>query len=156
MLEKLIEEQENDIIASSDYECDISTDNSELSDESFVSRTRMSKLVTSGQKKRKPVNLILKVLQSHFKCKGGIPPIPFCNFIERFTELGGLTTPIITTGYIYLTKAVKKLDLRDPECLHKLFSCCLFMAHKFCVDTEYWHIEDWAKLAGVKEDELLK
>lgn len=99
-------------------------------------------------------NLKLEALKSCFKCKDAIPEIPFHYFIERFSELGDITTPQFITAYIYLRRAISKLKIRDPLCLHKLFSCCILAAHKFSTDTEFWYLEDWAKLSGVSLKEL--
>jgi len=63
---------------------------------------------------------------------------------------------MLITAYIYMTRAMTKLELRNPECLHKLFSCCVLAAHKFTTDTEFWYLHDWAQLAGVKKEQLLK
>lgn len=124
--------------------------------QSVVSRVSRISKVSKDSSKQKPLNLILKALQSKFKSKGGVPQIPFEHFIERFSELGGITTPMLITAYIYMRRAIIKLELSDPECIHKLFSCCVLAAHKFTTDTEFWYLDDWAKLAGVQPDELLK
>jgi hypothetical protein len=151
MLQDLIDkqklEQEQILPENGEFDC--------YDNQSVVSRVSRISQVTKNSAKR-PLNLILKALQSHFKCKGGIPQIPFSHFIQRFTELGGITTPKLITAYIYLRRAMSKLELRDPECMHKLFSCCVLAAHKFSTDTEFWYLEDWAKLAGVQQSELMK
>jgi hypothetical protein len=130
----------------------------ETSDDSETPKSRVSRIskISQSPKARKPLNLILKTLQEPFKCSGGIPEIPFLHFIERFRQLGGITTPKFITAYIYMRRAMSKLQLRDPECLHKLFSCCVLAAHKYTTDTEFWYLEDWAKLAGVNVEELKK
>jgi len=97
---------------------------------------------------------LLHILQTPFLCKGGIPNIHFSSFLSRFVSLGGITTPILITAYIYMTRAMAKLQLRNPECVHKLFSCCVLAAHKFTTDTEFWHLEDWGKICGVNPEDL--
>jgi len=70
--------------------------------------------------------------------------------------LGNITTPQLITAYIYMRRAINILQLKDPECLHKLFSCCVLAAHKFTTDTETWLLNDWAKLAGFAVEEVIK
>ena len=89
-----------------------------------------------------------------FRCKKGIPKITFKEFIERFCLLGHIEDSVLVQSYALLKRAIKRLRLSDPSCLHKLFAMCLYLSHKMVIDYEIWLLADWGELAGLEKGQV--
>jgi hypothetical protein len=89
-----------------------------------------------------------------FRCKSGLPKVTFSQFIERFTLLGGIPNEVFVLSYVFLERVKKAAGGLEPLCLHKLFSMCLYLGHKYGVDYEVWFLQDWAKLSGMELREV--
>ena len=57
---------------------------------------------------------------------------------------------------MYLKKAISNLTSPKVECILKMYLVCLFLAHKYLIEYEIWHLDGFASLIGSKKSHLKK
>lgn len=71
-------------------------------------------------------------------------------------NFGTFPDEVLILGLIYLNKMLMKYKLVQTSYLVGMYSTCVFLAHKFLVEYEFWPIEEYSKLVLIQEKYIRK
>ena len=83
------------------------------------------------------------------------PSISFREYLERFRDLGKISSIDVISSLVLLKRLNKKGYL-NRKTIFKQFLTCLYIATKFNNDTDFWNLSTFAALAGIKASNLEK
>lgn len=74
-------------------------------------------------------------------------------------EVGDIPINAHVLGFIYLKKSMfskAAASVIKPSGIKALYGVCVFLAYKFLIEEDYWPLEEFSKLVGVKAYTLFK
>ena len=66
-----------------------------------------------------------------------------------FEKIGDIEESVMIVGLIYLLKILEAFQLEEPQFLKGMFATCVFLAHKFLIEDEYWPVDEFSKMVNI-------
>ena len=96
------------------------------------------------------LNMSLFTLKVDFKLE------QLTEFIQLFDQSAEIETNVYIQAYTYFKKIIFVINDPLPQQILLIYLTCVFIAHKFLIETEVWYLEEFCKLMGVKATNLKK
>jgi hypothetical protein len=83
----------------------------------------------------------------------------FLDYLNVLTEYGEIPIDVLVLAYAYIKKCIEgksSTNLVQSKGIKVLYGVCVFLAYKYLVETDYWPLEQFCKLVGVKKYTLFK
>lgn len=71
--------------------------------------------------------------------------------LSIFSEIGEIEENVFILALIYLNRILESFSLENGKFLKGMYSTCVLLAHKFLIEDEYWPLDEFSKMVGVKE-----
>lgn len=95
-----------------------------------------------------------------FSCSANLAsPDSFHEYLQILIELGEIPDNVLTVASIYFKrcfKGKKAMKQVKPAGIKVLYGVCVFLAYKFLIEIDFWPLEEFCLMVGVKKRTLFK